>query len=1074
MDVTSPKYERDAARRGMDPQFRLLAESIPQLVWAACCDGSLEYVNRRFREYTGLSAEQARRLGLAGVLHPEDAARYAAAWRAAVAGGAALELEVRLRRHDGVYGWFLGRAEPSEDAGGRGERWIGTATDIDERRRREGAPRRQVEGAPRRPVEGAPRRPVEGAPLARGGRRRRVLETARDITVRRRAEERLRQSEARLRLALAGGQLGVWEWELASSRLFLSSEALECAGLSAAQFSGSLDDFVGLVHPDDREAVWARVESAQRGETDYSMEFRLLHADGQVRWVHARAMVLRDRDGWPLRMVGVVGDITARKLAELALRESEARFRKMADQAPVMIWVTGPDGRATYGNRLWLEFSGQVEATAVGLGWLDALHPEDRLATLQTFQRVEARREPFRLEYRLRRQDGAYRWCIASGTPRLGPDGEFLGYVGSVIDITERKQAELLVQESEERFRRAVMATPFPVMIHADDGQVVCVNRAWTDIAGYAPADLPTVEAWVGMAHGAKKAEVLARIKALYALEVPTNDELEATITTATGEPRTWLFRGAPLGKDAAGRRLAVTIAHDITERKRADDALRESEAKFRTLADAMPQMSWTSRPDGSVEYYNRKWYEFTTVREGEATAETWISFLHEDDRGPCVDAWRRAVATGEPWEIEYRFFSPAAREHRWFLGRALPVRGPSGEIVQWCGTATDIHDQKCAEAALKEADRRKDEFLAMLAHELRNPLGPLRNAAEILRRSGLEQPWAAQACGVLERQVAHMARLVDDLLDVSRVARGRITLRRERCDLTQVLRHTAEDYRSTLEANGLALALEIPAEPLWVHADPTRLSQAISNVLHNANKFTDAGGRVTVSLAATPEGSAEIRVSDTGIGMDAAMLARAFDPFTQADRSLDRSRGGLGLGLALVRGLVEMHGGAVSAESAGIGRGTAVVVRLPLERGVAPSAARPAPASDVAARSLRILVIEDNEDAAAMLQALLTMEGYRVEVALSGPAGVDAARSFLPEVILCDIGLPGGMDGYGVARALKGGAGAAPWLLVALTGYGREEDRRRAQEAGFDMHFTKPIEPSSLESLLASIAARG
>ncbi|WP_437676612.1 PAS domain-containing hybrid sensor histidine kinase/response regulator [Sorangium sp. So ce131] len=1024
MDVTSPKYDRGAARRGIDPQFRLLAESIPQLVWAACRDGSFVYVNRRLREFTGLSAEQAKRLGLAAVLHPEDARRWSAAWRAAVERGAALELEVRLRRHDGVYRWFLGRAEPVKDAGRSGGRWLGTATDIDERRRC--------------------------------------------------AEESLRESEARLRLALTGGQLGVWELDLPSGGLFWSSEALECAGLSAAQFGGTLDDLARLVHPDDREAVWAHADSALRSETDYCMEFRVVHPDGQVRWVHSRALVQRDRDGRPLRMVGVVGDITARKLAELSLRESEARFRNMADHAPVMIWITGADGRATYGNRMWSEFSGQAEASAVGLGWLDALHPEDRLATLQTFQRAEARRESFRLDYRLRRHDGAYRWCIASGSPRLGPNGEFLGYVGSVIDITERKQAELLLRESEERFRRAVMATPFPVMIHADDGQVVCVNRAWTDVAGYASEDLPTVEAWLDRAHGAQKDAVRPKIRALYAQGAPSDVELEATIATATGERRTWVFRGAPLGKDAAGRRLVISIAHDITERKRVDDALRESEAKFRTLADAMPQIMWTARPDGSTDYYNRKWYEFTAVREGEATPESWISFLHEDDRGRCLDAWRRAVVTGEPLEIEYRFFSVTTREHRWFLGRALPVRGPSGEIVQWYGTATDIHDQKCAEAALKEADRRKDEFLAMLAHELRNPLGPLRNAAEILRRSGLQQPWAAQACGVLERQVAHMARLVDDLLDVSRVARGRITLRKERCDLAQVLRQTAEDYRSTLEANGLELALEIAAEPRWIHGDPTRLSQAISNVLHNASKFTDAGGRVTVSLSATPEGSAEIHIRDTGIGMDAAMLARAFDPFTQADRSLDRSRGGLGLGLALVRGLVELHGGEVSAESAGVGHGTAVVVRLPLARSVAPPSPRAAPTSDVAARSLRILVIEDNEDAAAMLQALLSMEGYRVEVALSGPAGVDVARSFSPEVILCDIGLPGGMDGYGVARALKGTAGASPSLLIALTGYGREEDRRRAEEAGFDMHFTKPIEPSSLESLLASIAARG
>lgn len=441
-------------------------------------------------------------------------------------------------------------------------------------------------------------------------------------------------------------------------------------------------------------------------------------------------------------------------------------------------------------------------------------------------------------DYRLRRHDGAYRWCISSGSPRLGPGGEFLGYVGSVIDITERKEAELLLQESEERFRRAAMAVPFPIMILADDGQVVSVNRAWMDITGYTSREIPTVEAWLDRAHPAQKDAIRSRIKALYALEGATSGELEVAITTANGEQRTWLFRGAPLGKDAAGRRLVISIAHDITARKQVDDTLRESEAKFRSLADAMPQVAWTARPDGSVDYYNHRWYEICGAKEGEATGDSWVSFLHPDDRQLCMDSWCRSVLSGEPLQIEYRFWVLAARQHRWYLGRAVPVRGPSGEVEKWYGTCTDIHDQKCAEATLKEASA--------------------------------------------------------------------------------------------------------------------------------------------------------------------------------------------------------------------------------------------APASDLAARALRILIIEDNVDAAETLQALLAMEGHQVEVALSGPAGVEAARSFLPEVILCDIGLPGGMDGYGVARALKGNPGISPSLMVALTGYGREEDRRRAQEAGFAMHLIKPIEPSSLQSLLASIAARG
>ncbi|AUX41322.1 uncharacterized protein SOCE26_027320 [Sorangium cellulosum] len=1016
-----------AEERGIDPQFRLLAEAVPQLVWAARSDGSFAYVSRRFGEYTGLTAEQAGCRGLDHVLHPDDVTRCSDAWRAALEEGAAREVEVRLRRHDGVYRWFLGRVERFREASGRSVRWFGTATDIDGQRR-----------------------------VAAGSQR---------------TEQTLRESEERLRLALAGGQLGSWELELASGRVFWPPETFALLGVDEAEFGGGIDDFRKFIHPEDRAAVAAKFESALRGETDYACEFRLVGADGQVRWLYNRALVLRDRDGSPLRMVGVVGDITPRKLAELTLRESEARFRNMADHASVMIWVTAPDASCTYLNRRWYEFTGQTEQTGLGFGWLAAVHPADRGASAEIFRRAHARREPFRLDYRLRRDDGVYRWCIDSASPRLGPDGEFLGYVGSVIDITERKEAELLLRESEERFRRAVMAIPYPVMIHAEDGQIVSINRAWTESSGYTRDEIPTIADWTEGAYGARRGAVRSVIDALYGM-VGASREYEFTITTASGERRTWVFSAAPLGRDTSGRRLVISIAHDITERKRIDDALRESEARFRQLADAMPQIVWTARPDGSIDYYNRRWYELTGTTEVDPAGDGWSSFLHEQDHARTMDVWSRSVASGEPYEIETRLGFPAAPGHRWYLCRALPVRGPAGEIVRWYGTCTDIQDQKCAEATLKEADRRKDDFLAMLAHELRNPLGPIRNAVEILQRVSVQQPSLVRACGVIDRQVSHMARLVDDLFDVSRVARARIPLRKERCDLTLLVRQTAEDYRSTLEASGLRLDLELPSEPLWVSGDPTRLSQVISNVLHNAGKFTDPGGRVAVALSA-PAGSAVVRIRDTGIGLEPGTLSRMFDPFSQAERSLDRSRGGLGLGLALVKGLVELHGGTAWAESAGVGHGTEVVLRLPLEHRVEPASARAAPSSRRSARSLRILIIEDNEDAAESLQALLTLNGHRVEVALSGPAGVEAASSFRPEVILCDLGLPGGMDGYGVARALRGSLDLAPSLMIALTGYGQEEDQRRVREAGFDMHVLKPIDPHSLQKLLASFTAR-
>ena len=372
---------------------------------------------------------------------------------------------------------------------------------------------------------------------------------------------------------------------------------------------------------------------------------------------------------------------------------------------------------------------------------------------------------------------------------------------------------------------------------------------------------------------------------------------------------------------------------------------------------------------------------------------------------------------------------------------------------------------------SLKEHDRRKDDFLAMLGHELRNPLGPVRNAVQILRLTGPVDTTAEQARDMIERQVGHMSRLIDDLLDVSRIARGKIQLHKERCDLARIVRETAEDYRTAVEASNLQLSVEVPDEALWVLSDATRMSQIVGNLLHNAHKFTDAGGRITVQLMTNAENDAVIlNVRDTGIGMERETLAGIFVAFSQADRSLDRSRGGLGLGLALVKGLVELHGGTVQAVSRGPGQGSEFTVRLPLEVAPAQPANQVSPPDDHAA-GYRILVIEDNRDGAESMRMLLTLMGHQTSVAYAGPSGLEAARQMQPDIVLCDIGLPGGMDGYAVARALRADPHLSSVSLIALTGYGQEEDQRRAAEAGFDRHMIKPVNFQDLSKALASVA---
>jgi PAS domain S-box-containing protein len=733
------------------------------------------------------------------------------------------------------------------------------------------------------------------------------------------------------------------------------------------------------------------------------------------------------------------------------------------------------EGTILYCNRFFAELLKTPLERVIGASLENFLADSDRPILVGVLGEVPGQAR-VRLECRLRRGDGIF--FPAELVLHWLPFKQSLCVI--LDDLSEQKQYKELLEtkqrlaQSESRFRNLVFALPAAVYTTDREGRITLFNDQAAALWGRRP-DLGK-DLWCGswrifqpdgtpLPHDqCPMAAALHEGRSVRGQEIVV-ERPDGTRVCVLPYPE-------PL-RDASGEILgAVNMLVDITDRKRAEEARSRLAAIVESSDDAIV----TKSLDGTITSWNKG-------------AERMFGYSAEEIVGRPITMLAAPGSLDDPLGILERIRRGERVEHYETLrrtkdGRSLfvslavsPVRDAAGRIIGASKIARDITEHKRLEEALRdrtrqlaEADRRKDEFLAMLGHELRNPLGPIRNAVQILRLRGPAEPVLQQSRDIIERQATHMARLIDDLLDVSRIAHGKVLLRKEVLDLVEVVRVTAMDYRSSLEATGLTLDLQLPDEPLWVKGDSTRLAQVVGNVLHNASKFTDPGGCVTVRVTQADSGdTAVIAVRDTGIGMDRKTLAQVFETFRQAENSQARSRGGLGLGLALVKGLVDLHDGSVQATSEGLGRGSEITIRLPKERTPElPKQAGRAPS--LAERTHRILVIEDNRDAAESMKILLGLVGHQVETASTGAAGVETARTFQPQVVLCDIGLPGEMDGYAVARALRQEPALASAHLIALTGYAQEDDQRCAREAGFNRHMTKPVDFAELQAMLASL----
>lgn len=622
------------------------------------------------------------------------------------------------------------------------------------------------------------------------------------------------------------------------------------------------------------------------------------------------------------------------------------------------------------------------------------------------------------------------------------------------------------LEQSENRFRLMVESIEDYAMFMVDlSGAIISWNRGAERLTGYTEAE--AIGQRFSMLY---PREELDERHALHELSMAARyGRYEEEGKRVRKDGTTYLAQITVWRVDREGEVIGFAkITRDITARRQAEQAIKESEARFRTITDAMPQMVWSTSPNGNYDYFNKQWYDFTGVSLGEINGGNWNSILHPEDQDRALKAWQHSLSTGEIYEIQYRLRHHSG-SYRWALGRALPVRNEDGAIVRWMGTLTDIHEQKETEEALKDAGRRKDEFLAMLAHELRNPLAPVRNSTLLLHLLEKSDERAVNAVNVIDRQVRHMTRLIDDLLDVARISRGKIMIRKEHLELLEVVRDTVEDFAADYDTKGVRLRMEAGATCLHLAGDRTRIAQALGNLLHNALKFTDAGGEVVVRLDRERSGDVEmavVQVMDSGAGIAPDIIAALFHPFIQAEQELARSKGGLGLGLALVKGFVELHGGSVEACSEGSGRGSTFILRLPLVQAEWAEASEVHPPLPM--QPQRILVIEDNADMRDTLQTLLILHGHEVFAAGDGVNGLALAREVQPILVLCDIGLPGECDGFVVARSMREDPELASIRLVALSGYGQEQDRQRARQSGFDHHLLKPIDFAELSAVIA------
>ena len=884
----------------------------------------------------------------------------------------------------------------------------------------------------------------------------------RDITESKRVAGARHHAEARLRRVFDTQTVGMIEWNFDRGLITTANgHFLEMVGYSPEDVAAGRLDFRAMTPPQwtaqNEEGIKA-IRSTGRAPA-YESEY--LRKDGTRVPILIAGVRFEDRDN---EGMSVIIDLTESKRAAHDCRVSEERFRAAVGAVSSIMWTNNALGMMTGEQTGWENFTGQDRESYQGFGWARVVHPDDAQPTINAWNDAVARKETFVFEHRVLRRDGQWRICSIRAVPVFDGQGNIAEWVGVHTDITEQRRAESVLRASEVRFRQLFESAKDGILIL--DGHAATITDANPYIAemlGYSRDQLVGKELWqIGLFK-----DVEASKSAMRKLQEQGYIRYEDLPLETKAGRRINVEFVSNLYSENGGAVIQCNI-RDITKRRETEQSLKKALIYADDIIATLREPFVVLDGDLRVKTANRSFYDSFHVSK----EETEKRFVYDLGNGQWdIPALRtlldRVLSRSESvhdFEVEHTF-PDLGRKTMLLNARPFPPDCEFPELILLAVEDVSANRERANELA--EGNRRKDEFLATLAHELRNPLAPIRNGLQIMNLAQVDAGMVEKTRSMMERQVEQMTRLIDDLMDLSRINQGKIILQKTRILLADAVRNAVDTSHPLLDAQRHELVVDMPPEPIYLEGDLTRLSQVFTNLLNNSAKYTDLGGRIRLTVERQGD-DAVVSVADNGVGIPADMLSHVFDMFAQINGSLEKSQGGLGIGLNIVKRLVKMHGGSIHAESGGPGMGSMFTVRLPtaLSGPDEKSADQITDEKRLSAACRRILVVDDNQDGAFSLAMMLKLMGNDTQTANDGLEAVALSEAFKPNVILMDIGMPK-LNGYDACRRIREQPWAEGIVIIALTGWGQEEDRQKSKDAGFNGHFVKPVDHAALMRFL-------